>query len=110
MANWQVIVATGRLTGPTFFADRFIEYVKSQGIAYYIFDANDESTYNCAAFDIFASQPNTVLFTYNNIGVHLKDADGKSFWKKIYLFLILLLIIQGYLMIHWKIRKLIFIC
>ncbi len=82
MADWQAIVFVGRLVGPTFYTERFVEYCWKNSIDTYVVDVNDEKTFSCSAFDEFAAKPGTIMFTFNNIGIKLQTAGGRNFWKE----------------------------
>ncbi len=81
MEKLNVIVFLGRLIGPTFYIQRFIDYAQHNNIDCYVVDVNKPETYNSKEFDEFVSRPNTVMFTFNNIGTFLVNSDGKNFWK-----------------------------
>ena len=82
MKDYHVIVFLGRLIGPTYYAEQFLAFAQKHNIDCYIVNVNDEKTYNSEAFDLFAAQPNTVVLTFNNIGVHLLSESGNNFWKE----------------------------
>lgn len=77
----HIVIFKGRLVVLDFFVDRFIEYLEKMGIDYYLVNTNDPSTFDCKAFDDYVHLPNTVMFTFNNVGVSLYD-NGQNLWKK----------------------------
>ena len=82
MSNLNVIVFIGIIRHLTYFMERFIEYANSCGINCYIVDVNKEETFNSAAFYQFATRPNTIMFTFNNIEVGLQSSSGNNFWQE----------------------------
>ncbi len=81
MRDYHVILFLGRLIGPTYYIERFIDYAEKHHIDYYVVDVNEEKSYNCVAFEKYASQENTIMLTFNNIGVHLMAENGSNYWK-----------------------------
>lgn len=82
MNVWHAIVFIGRLVGPTFYTERFIEYAKNHNIDCYVVDVNKPDTFCCKEFDEFAQRPGTAVFTFNNIGLLLEDKNGLNYWKE----------------------------
>lgn len=81
MDGIRVIVVLGLLAGPTYYAQRFIDYMNEHSVSYHVLDVNDPESYNSDRFLEHAKSPGTVMFTFNNIGVDLKDKDGENFWR-----------------------------
>lgn len=77
----NVIIFLGVREGPDYYSRCFAEYLKSRSVDYYIADAGEPETYLCSEFDDFASRPNTVMFTINNVGLMLR-VEGGNYWKK----------------------------
>ncbi len=82
MSGFNVIVFLGMLVGPTYYIERFIDYMKRNNIEYYVVNTNITETFDNRLFDEFSSRPGTVMFTFNGIGVLLNDTDGNNYWKK----------------------------
>lgn len=72
----------GLVEGPDYYSKRFIEYLIDRGIPYYVADAKKPETYMSEDLDLIASRPNTVMFTFNNVGLMLNLWNGENFWKK----------------------------
>ncbi len=83
MGKLNVIVFLGRMSTLTFFVDRFLDYAREHDIDCYVVDVNRPETYNSKEFDEFASRPDTVMFTFNNVGTLLENSNGENFWKAI---------------------------
>lgn len=75
----RVIIFKGDHEHLNFFLDQMIAYLTLRGIAHYVVESKDPGTYQCAEFDDFISQPGCVMFTFNNVGVWLRD-NGKNIW------------------------------
>lgn len=76
------IVFKGNIAGPVYYIERFIKYISSLGIDYYVCDVKEENTFNNSEFIQFASRTGTVMFTFNNFGIKLVSQSGENFWKK----------------------------
>ena len=78
----NIIIFMGLVEGPDYYSRRFIEYLDSRSISYYIADAKEPDTYISKEFDDFSAQTNTVMFTFNNVGLMLNDSNEDNYWKK----------------------------
>lgn len=78
----NIIIFMGLVEGPDYYSKRFIEYLTEREIPYYVADAKKPETYMSEELDVIASKPNTVMFTFNNVGLMLNMSNGENFWKK----------------------------
>lgn len=78
----RIVIFMGLVEGPDYYTERFIDYLKEKSIPYYVADAKRPETYTSRELDEFVSNPNTVMFTYNNVGLKLNTDKGENFWKK----------------------------
>ena len=76
----RFVVCYGMIVGPIYYAKRFIEYLETRSIDYYIVNTDDPSTYMSPSLDEFLKETGVVVFLINNIGLGL-NVDGKNFWK-----------------------------
>lgn len=86
----HVVLFKGDHIHLNYFMDQMIKYLENTGIDYYIAEADNPYTYQCAEFDIFISKPGCVMFTFNNVGVWLRSEQG-NIWAlkgiKVYTFI-----------------------
>lgn len=82
MHDINVIIFLGSLIGPTYYAERLVEFLRKRRIPYCVVNINLRETYDSALFDRFAKQRGTVMCTFNNVGLLLNDTDGTNYWKK----------------------------
>ncbi len=80
--NLHVIVLTGFIPHVTYFTDQFIKYLNDHEIDHYIVDVTDANSVNSPEFDRYITQENTVVFTFNNIGIYLTN-NGDNLWHKL---------------------------
>ncbi|MBE5837097.1 glycosyltransferase family protein [Butyrivibrio sp.] len=80
----HIILFQGRHAELSFFVGQYIKYIEESSTFedYYVVDVNRPETYNCLEFDEYATRPETAMFTFNNIGVHLMADGGGNFWKE----------------------------
>ncbi|AOZ97162.1 glycosyltransferase family protein [Butyrivibrio hungatei] len=77
----HIILFKGRYHELDFKIDRFIDYLKSIGVDFYIVDTRNSESYSCKEFDDYIRQQGCVMFTYNDIGISLSE-NGENVWKK----------------------------
>jgi hypothetical protein len=81
MSELNLIVFTGQLNVLSYFMDQFIGYCKNRNIDTYVVDITSPESYNSKAFHDFSNRKNTIMFTFNNIGIKLMGVDGQNYWK-----------------------------
>lgn len=83
MKTFNVVVFLGDLIGPVYYIKRFIGILQKKEIPYYVAEKTYEKSYNCKEFFEFASRPNTVMVTFNNVGIMLNATNGNNYWKEL---------------------------
>ena len=72
----NIIFFMGVHDGLDYFTSRFVEYTKNLSVNSYIVDVRKPETYFCADFYRFVSLENVVVFTFNNVGLLLRDNEN----------------------------------
>ncbi len=80
--NYNVVLVYSKIEPLRYFSDQLEKAVEDRGIAYYIVDSEDESTYTSEEFYSFIRRSEVFALTFNGAMVDLRDGEGNNIWKK----------------------------
>lgn len=80
--NIHIIFFKGMLETLDYFIEQMIQGAKMNGFDYYVADSNREESYSSTEFYNFIKQQNSIMITFNQIGVCLYDDQGCNVWEK----------------------------
>ncbi len=82
MMSMKFIIFLGKHQHLDFFTNEFMKYLQKCSIDYYVVDIRVPETCRSSEFVKYFSQKDTVVFSFNNVGIRMENGEGINLWKE----------------------------